>query len=492
MNHRVKQQRHQPTATQQGDTVMASLLMASSLFLGVGDVNATEVLVNDAGATELGANETGTDETGTDEIVAKEREASQALVSTTKYESRSETDPLAGAKIEAALVYYQERDRVTAAEGIIHYRQALDDSNTLRAKIALDALTGASANGAVIQARPQSFTRPSGTGVYQARAGELPLDDTFKDTRLQLSANWQHLFSAKWQMNLGGYLSREYDYTSIGVNGSGEHSFNQSNTQVFFGSAYYFDIVDPVGGRPVGLSEMVFRKDFASEEEFRQAFDATRRYDSALKRTLDLNLGVTQTLNTHWQAQLSYSLSAVSGYLSDAYKVVSRIDGVGQAQGYHYEARPDQRLKHNLFAMAKGALTSGTLTFSYRYSDDDWSIQAHTLDARYRYNLTDGGYWQWQFRAYLQQAAEFYRLYLSEGEALPEFASADHRLGKLETYTLGVKYAHKLDAGQLASIRLAYYQQRPQNPGISLPGELASYDQFPRLDAIVLQLGMRF
>ena len=448
------------------DSVMASLLMASSLFLGVGAVVTSDVALAGERAAET-----------RDNAAEQEEQAS---------------DPLAGATIDAALVYYQEQDRVTAAEGIINYRQALDDTNIIRGKIALDALTGASANGAVIQARPQSFTRPSGTGVYQASSGELPLDDTFKDTRLQLSANWQHLFSAKWQTSLGGYLSREYDYTSLGVNAGVEHSLNQSNTQVFAGAAYYFDIVNPVGGRPVGLSEMVFREDFASEAEFRQVFDATRYYDTALKRTLDLNVGVTQTLNRRWQAQLSYGLSSVNGYLNDAYKVVSRVDTSGQALGYHYEQRPDERLKHNLYLMTKGALDSGTLTFSYRYSDDDWSLQAHTWDVRYRYNLSAGAFVQWQFRAYRQQAAEFYHLYLTEGEPLPEFASADHRLGKMQTYTLGVKYGQRLEQGMLASVRLAYYQQRPQNPGVELPGELADFDQFPRLDAIVLQFGMRF
>lgn len=454
------------SASLESESVMASLLMASSLFLGVG----VAVTSDNALAGEQAA------ETR-DNTAEQEEQAS---------------DPLSGATIDAALVYYQEQDRVTAAEGIINYRQALDDANIIRGKIALDALTGASANGAVIQASPQSFTRPSGTGVYQARAGELPLDDTFKDTRLQLSANWQHLFSAKWQVSLGGYLSREYDYTSLGVNAGLEHSFNQSNTQVFAGAAYYFDIVNPVGGRPVGMSEMVFRNDFANEAEFRQAFDATRFYDSALKRTLDLNVGVTQTLNRRWQAQLSYGLSSVNGYLNDAYKVVSRVDSRGQALGYHYEQRPDERLKHNLYLMTKGALDSGALTFSYRYSNDDWSLQAHTFDARYRYNLTGAAYWQWQFRVYLQDAAEFYHLYLTEGEPLPEFASADHRLGKMQTYTIGVKYGQKLEQGMLASVRLAYYQQRPQNHGVELPGELASFDQFPRLDAIVLQFGMRF
>lgn len=94
------------SASLESESVMASLLMASSLFLGVGVAVTSDNALADEQAAET-----------RDNTAEQEEQAS---------------DPLSGATIDAALVYYQEQDRVTAAEGIINYRQALDDANIIR------------------------------------------------------------------------------------------------------------------------------------------------------------------------------------------------------------------------------------------------------------------------------------------------------------------------------------------------------------------------
>ncbi|MCZ4338083.1 DUF3570 domain-containing protein [Shewanella colwelliana] len=395
-------------------------------------------------------------------------------------------------KVDVAMVYYQERDRVTVAEGIFKLNQNFGDKDKLVTKLALDTITGASANGAVTQQQIQTFTRPSGTGVYQARPGETPLDDTFKDTRLQLSSTWIHIPTAGILTTLGGYLSREYDYTSIGLNGGGQWSFNKGNTQANLAGGYFYDVANPVGGRPVPMSEMVFRRDFDSDAAFRAEFDKTRQSGSESKQTVDVVLGLTQTINKYWLMQLNYGVSYVSGYLSDPYKVLSRINNDGHALGYHYEHRPDKRLKQSLYVMGKRALTYGVFDLSYRYSIDDWSIDSHTLESRYRVNLTTTSFVQLHLRAYQQTAAEFYRLYLREDQALPQYGSADYRLGAIDSYTIGLKYGQRLKDGTLATFRLEYYQQRPQNSGFDLVGQLARFDQFPNNDAIIAQVGFSF
>ncbi len=395
-------------------------------------------------------------------------------------------------KVDVAMVYYQERDRVTVAEGIFKLSQNFGDKDKLVTKLALDTITGASANGAVTQQQVQTFTRPSGTGVYQARPGETPLDDTFKDTRLQLSSTWVHTPSAGTLTTLGGYLSREYDYTSIGLNGGGQWSFNKGNTQANLAGGYFYDIANPVGGRPAPMSEMVFRQDFDSEAAFKAEFDKTRQSGSESKQTLDISLGLTQTVNKYWLMQINYGVSYVSGYMTDPYKVLSRINSDGHAVGYHYEHRPDKRLKQSLYVMGKRALTYGVFDLSYRYSIDDWSIDSHTLESRYRVNLTTRSFVQLHLRAYQQTAAKFYRLYLRDDQALPQYGSADYRLGAIDSYTIGLKYGQRLKDGTLATFRLEYYKQRPQNSGFDLVGQLRRFDQFPNNDAIIAQLGFSF
>ena len=51
-------------------------------------------------------------------------------------------------------------------------------------------------------------------------------------------------------------------------------------------------------------------------------------------------------------------------------------------------------------------------------------------------------------RYYSQSAADFYNLYLNSTDSLPEFTSADARLGKFNAATLGVKFGMELDGGR--------------------------------------------
>ena len=395
-------------------------------------------------------------------------------------------------KVDAAIMYYGEQERVQAAEAIGNVQKAFGDSSLLDMKIVVDSLTGASASGAVAQANSQTFTRPSGDGQYTVAAGETPLDDTFHDTRVQLSANWQEILNQDWTTNFGVYGSKEFDYFSLGLNAGLERSFNKNNTTVALSGAFSNDIVDPVGGRPVASSKMVFRSDYDNDAAYQAAFDQTRLAGDDSKQTADLMLGVTQIINRNWLVQANYGLSSVSGYMTDPYKILSEVDGNGQTQAYRYENRPDSRLKHSVFLLTKGALDSGVVDFSYRYSTDDWDIQSHTLETHYRYYFSPSMYGQLHLRYYQQQAAEFYRPFLMSGDAIPEFASADYRIGDMSAYTIGLKFGQRLSGGHELSYRIEYYQQNPENNGTAIPGQLQNYDLFPAVKAIVAQVSYSF
>ncbi|MFS1437783.1 DUF3570 domain-containing protein [Shewanella sp. 10N.286.48.A6] len=395
-------------------------------------------------------------------------------------------------KVDAAIMYYGEQDRVQAVEAIGNVQKAFGEDSLLDMKIVVDSLTGASASGAVAQSISQTFTRPSGKGEYTVAPGETPLDDTFQDTRVQLSANWQEILNPDWTVNLGVYGSKEYDYLSLGLNAGVERSFNKNNTTLALSGAYTNDTVDPVGGRPVALSEMVFRGDYDGDDAFQAAFDATRLDADDTKQTADVMLGVTQILNRNWLMQANYGFSSVSGYMTDPYKILSMVDGNGESHGYRYENRPDSRTKHSVFLLAKGALDSGVIDFSYRYNTDDWDIQAHTLETHYRYYFTPSLYGQLHLRYYQQQAAEFYQPFLRTEAALPEYASADYRIGDMSAYTVGLKFGHRLSGGHELSYRIEYYQQNPENNGTDIPGELNNQDLFPSVKAIVAQISYSF
>ncbi len=125
---------------------------------------------------------------------------------------------------------------------------------------------------------------------------------------------------------------------------------------------------------------------------------------------------------------------------------------------YLYEKRPDSRTKQSLFAEWRYAFDRDSFALNFRFMDDDWGVQSQTAEARYRWNINDRSYLEPHLRWYTQSAADFYRTVLFDGEALPEFATADYRLADLDAYTVGAKYGLRTDHGEF-SVRLEYYQQ---------------------------------
>ncbi len=95
-------------------------------------------------------------------------------------------------EFDTALLYYGENDnRVQDVSlNVLALRNFVDD-RILTLSLGVDTLTGATPIGAMPFNGPQTFTSPSGLAVATRPANEIPLDDTFLDTRYALSANWQ-------------------------------------------------------------------------------------------------------------------------------------------------------------------------------------------------------------------------------------------------------------------------------------------------------------
>ena len=396
-------------------------------------------------------------------------------------------------EMDTALLYYGETDRITAVEGVFSAKKDFGDEHIFSGKIILDALTGASASGAVSQPSAQTYTRPSGKGQYVIDAGEIPLDDTFRDTRVQLETQWTQPLWDNMRGSAGVHLSKEYDYLSIAVNGSLAKDFNQKNTTVSAGLSLAFDTIDPEGGLPVAFSEMVIDQgQFANEQAYQAAFDATRQTGTDDKSIVDLMFGVTQIINRRMLMQFNYGYSTSDGYHTDPFKVLSVVNDQGLTQSLVHEGRPTERTRQSFYWQTKYALDSGVADISYRYATDDWDINSHTIDSRLRFNLSGNTYIQPHFRYYQQGAAEFYQPFLLEGSTLPAFASADYRLGEMTAYTLGLKYGMKMPSGNEWAFRLEYYQQDPKNAGFDEPGALQQLDLYPSVKAVIAQVSYSF
>lgn len=393
-------------------------------------------------------------------------------------------------QVSAGLLVYNEQDRVSAVEPVISARKSLDTDEFLNLKLTIDTLTGASATGAVSSDLPQTFTRPSGNGQYRIGADSTPLDDTFKDTRVTLNAGWERPVADDLTLNLGTALSKEYDYLSLGLSTGLARDINGGNTTLSGGFSASFDSSDPVGGEPVPFAAM----QPSGTEQIRQGSGSD-------KQVYDAIFGVTQIINQRSLFQLNYSISHSSGYLNDPYKFISVVDPVTGNPVFEngdqadlptvaYENRPDTRTKHSIYAQYKISLDDRILDTSYRFLTDDWGINSHTLDFRYRIPLSKGRYWQPHLRYYQQSAADFYTpFYVGDDRPTAgdssSTGSADYRLGDFTGMTVGLEFGRRT-ASSGWSVAAEYYLQSGDEPDNKF-GALSSQTLYPDVDIFFLR-----
>ncbi len=393
-----------------------------------------------------------------------------------------------------SLLYYgEDGDRVQDLSFKSLTRRLFADDRSLSIGLTIDTLTGATPSGAIRQDSAQTFTRPSGKGSYVVPAGELPLDDTFKDTRVALTAGWQQPAGEKGLLSVGLSASKEYDYLHTGLNASYAHDFNKRNTTVSAGFAIAKDSIEPVGGAPIPFTEM------------RDVGDTGNRVGDQDKDILDFVMGVTQVISRDLLVQLNYSYSRSEGYLNNPYKVLSLVDGDtgdtlprtpgpdgGPSGIFLFEGRPEERTQHSLYTQAKYNMNGKVLDVSYRYMTDDWEIDSHTIDVRYRWPIGDRSYLEPHLRFYTQTEADFYRLSLDESLALPQYASSDYRMGNFAGTTAGLKYGWKTRNDNDFSVRVEWYTQSGTVPADQIIGNQASRDNYPDLNALIVQFSYHF
>ncbi len=398
-------------------------------------------------------------------------------------------------EFDTAILYYKEGDgRVQDISLKVLANRNFVDDRILSLSLGVDSLTGATPIGAIPFDGPQTFTSPSGLQVRTRPANEIPLDDSFLDTRVAITANWQQPFGRLGSFNAGVSASKEYDYLHLGASFKVSRDFNKRNTVVSLGLALASDQLDPAWGAPTPLTPML------------DVGDLSNRMGDQSKDIVDLVLGVSQIVNGNLVVQLNYSFSNSDGYLNDPYKIVSLVDPVtgdpvpriltpgveGPSHEYRFERRPDERTKHSIYTQAKYYMDGKVLDASYRYMTDDWEIDSHTIDLRYRWPVGGDSFLEPHLRYYTQSHAEFYHTSLDSTLPLPLHASADYRLGEFDAITIGLKYGWKTHSGNEWSARLEMYSADGVVPADRLIGNQGNRKIYPDLDAIIGQFTYSF
>jgi Protein of unknown function (DUF3570) len=411
--------------------------------------------------------------------------ASCALLGSAAARAQTTADEEQPWQVDTALLYYKENaGLLQAIEPAVTLRNDFGDERIFHGGFVLDTLSGASPNGAIPSHQPQTFASPSSTSLtpkagakttlYTIAPGALPADPHFKEQRAAGDLDWTQPFGVNNSIGFGGHLSTEHDFTSVAVNTSVSHDFNQKNTTLSAGLNEEYDQIHAHGGNPVPASDYTLL-----EREGKQ----TKNVAGAL-------LGVTQVMSRNWIGQLSYTYDRSHGYLTDPYRILSVVDATGLVNGYRYESRPDLRVRQSLYWGNKVAIGPTVLDLSYRRGKDDWGVNSNTVDTQLRIDVGNGAYLEPHVRWYRQSAADFYQLYVNQAAPLPIDMSADPRLAAFDATTIGLKFGVKLRDNSDLSLRLEEYQQKPSDRSSALP-QLRGLDLNPGIKAAIVQIGWR-
>lgn len=423
--------------------------------------------------------------------------------------------PARATEATSSALLYSEPGRVTAFETRADFRRELTGERVLRMNFTLDALTGASPNGALRSRVVQTFTGPSGSSSYRVAPGDTPLDETFKDTRFAGGLSLELPAGRLTRTTLGVNLSNEQDYFSSGASVSVARDLFGRNTTLSLGVAGSLDVVRALGGTPdpfASVNDAATAADDApvafsgasggalhgtlADDEGEGEDDVAKGSEN--KQVVDALVGVTQILDRATLMQINYSVSRSSGYLTDPYKLITVAVGeasspnYGDPVDYRHESRPDTRLKHAVYWEGKHTFGQDVMDLSYRYLWDDWGIRSHTVDGSYLLKLGERNGLTPEVRYYTQTEADFFVHSLVDGATLPGHASSDTRLGAFDAWTASLKYTRKLDSGGDVSFRLGYYIQQGDSHPADAFGSQRGQDLFPTVSAVLSQVSYSF
>ena len=132
-------------------------------------------------------------------------------------------------------------------------------------------------------------------------------------------------------------------------------------------------------------------------------------------------------------------------------------------------------------------------SLSYRHYEDDWGVRSNTVDARNRIPYDNDSWLEPHVRFYEQTAADFFHQGFRDNAPRPTYASADQRLGRLRTITLGATYGFRV--GDLPGewyVRAEYMGQFGKAHPVDAIGVQRTYNQAPVMHVGSVVVGWTF
>lgn len=377
--------------------------------------------------------------------------------------------------VDSSVLSYVENDgRVAVRKSLLDLSRT-QERGSMAVNIVHDTMSGASPTGAIRSNDSQvTFTGASGGSGFAAGSGSDYALSTFEDTRVQVGATLERQVSDAHRLSYGGVISQEQDYESFGATLGWKRELRDKLTTLDLGLGATFDTIyrSNSGDTPLPLGNT----------------ELSTTLGEATRNSYDALIGVTRVLNRRTLVQANVSWGVSQGYHSDPYKIISAADDNDRIIANFHDSRPESRQRIRAFTKWVHRLrdTDHTVRASYRLYRDDWGIQSHTLDGRYRHQLTERQYLEPHVRLYRQSAADFYQRKLGVSESLdpilPEdgLASADYRLDAMSSVTFGMKYGLAVTSALDLRFRGEYIARR------------FSDSEFSSNDAQIVQVSARY
>ena len=328
--------------------------------------------------------------------------------------------------LEFRYLYYQESGgRTEVLNPWVYLNQDFGlKGGQLTLLLGYDSISGASPTGGYP-------TLDATTSASGATSSSVPLAE-YKDTRTSITASYAHKFGAHLPSVDLSY-SKENDYTGRGAGVTDAWTMAHGRGTLHLGVAFSRDLVIPV---TTGVSHPKSSNAYA--------------------------LGWSWIVGEHDLLDVSASLSDLSGYLTDPYKIVP----VGTTTAP--EVRPDTRSRYavlfkygHFFVDANGALK-----FAYRYYWDTWSIGANTIDLQYDQRV--GTHWIVAplLRLYSQSHASFFAYEFGSPQS---YMSADYRLSAFDSILGGLTLSYAIRPNLTLSLGATYQYQQGRDRVTPLP-----------------------
>jgi uncharacterized protein DUF3570 len=377
-------------------------------------------------------------------------------------------------QVDVTNLFYGEQGRTQVIEPVVRFAHLFADGQSISAQFTIDAITGASLTGALPSGQVQTRTTASGR-VVRSAAGALPTAP-FNDHRFALGGEWKAPVGRFVTTTLGGHVSREKDYQSFGLDAGASVDLMQRMVTISFGGGISHDDVFPVGGTPAGLSDGTII--FTGKNS---------------KKVTNLLLGGSRILSRRWMMSINGVKTIESGYLTEPYKLVSVVNRSGVPVSELTDKRPTTRDRNSVLLSSVYHFTDDVLYTSYRYYWDSWSVRSHTIDAKYRHDVTTEFYVEPLIRLYSQSAASFYTGALIQGQPLPDFATSDYRLGSLRTFSIGSTFGYTPEDGPGAwTVRAEWIRQAGDSSPPNAIGIQRRFDLSPPLNIYAIVVGYSF